>query len=74
MELESRKLGRTEGLSALLDLLGSVRLAMILRPSGKKGGRPRCQWQLEETEPEILDYFLNLVPNESPFVYTTPSP
>ena len=74
LEWESRKLGRTEGLSGLLDLLGSVRLAMILRPSGKKGGRPRCQWQLEETEPEILDYFLKLVPNQAPFVYTPPSP
>ena len=74
VEWESRKLGRTEGLSALLDLLGSVRLAMILRPSGKKGGRPRCQWQLEEADPEILDYFLKLVPNQPPFVYTPPSP
>jgi transposase len=74
VEWESRKLGRTEGLSALLDLLGSVRLAMILRPSGKKGGRPRCQWQLEEADPEILDYFLKLVPNHAPFVYTPPSP
>ncbi len=35
VEWESRKLGRTECLSGLLDLLGSVRLAMILRPSGK---------------------------------------
>tara|TARA_B100000315_G_C14556249_1_gene578288 strand:+ start:216 stop:1925 length:1710 start_codon:yes stop_codon:yes gene_type:complete len=73
VELESRKLGRTECLSALLDLLGSVRLAMILRPSGKKGGRPRCQWQLEEAEPGILDYFLKLVPAKPPFVYTPPS-
>ena len=73
VELESRKLGRTECLSGLLDLLGSVRLAMILRPSGKKGGRPRCQWQLEEAEPGILDYFLKLVPAEPPFVYTPPS-
>ena len=73
VEWESRKLGRTECLSGLLDLLGSVRLAMILRPSGKKGGRPRCQWQLEEAEPGILDYFLKLVPAEPPFVYTPPS-
>lgn len=71
VERESRKLGRTEGLSGLLDLLGSIRLAMILRPSGKKGGRPRCDWQLEETEPETLDYFLKLVPNKTPFVYTS---
>ena len=73
VEWESRKLGRTECLSGLLDLLGSVRLAMILRPSGKKGGRPRCQWQLEEAEPGILDYFLKLVPAEPLFVYTPPS-
>jgi transposase len=73
VEWESRKLGRKESLSTLLDLLASVRLAMILRPSGKKGGRPRCQWQLEEAEPGILEYFLKLVPDKAPFVYTPPS-
>jgi hypothetical protein len=46
---------------------------MILRPSGKKGGRPQCQWQLEETEPGLLDDFLRLVPKQAPFVYTIPS-
>ena len=70
VEHEARKLGRSEGLSALLDRLGTVRLAMVLRPSGKKGGRPRCQWQLEVCEPETLRLFKSLVPPKPPFVYT----
>lgn len=70
MEREARKLGQTEGLSGLLDLLGRVRLAMILRPAGKKGGRPRCEWQIEDGDPAALQLFRNLVPPQPPFVYT----
>ncbi len=70
VEHQARKLGRREGLSGILDLLGTVRLAMVLRPSGEKGGRPRCQWQLEECEPAVLDLFHSLVPSKPPFVYT----
>lgn len=69
-ELEARKLGYQEGLSGLLDLLGTIRLAVTLRPSGKKGGRPRCQWQLEETDADALRLFEHLVPPHPPFVYT----
>ena len=69
-ELEARKLGYREGLSGLLDLLGTVRLAMTLRSSGNKGGRPRCEWQLEEAEPDALRLFEHLVPPNPPFVYT----
>jgi hypothetical protein len=70
LEQEARKLGHRESLSALLDLLGTVRLAMVLRPSGKKGGRPRCQWQLEEGQSEAFELFKRLVPPKPPFVYT----
>jgi len=70
VEREARKLGRREGLSALLDLLGRVRLAMVLRPSGKKGGRPRADWQLEVADDDAADLFRALVPNRPPFVYT----
>jgi len=70
VEHDARKHGRRESLSTVLDLLGTVRLAMVLLPSGKKGGRPRCQWQLEECEPEVLDLFKSLVPPKPPFVYT----
>ncbi|MFQ5505680.1 MAG: IS1634 family transposase [Planctomycetota bacterium] len=70
VENEARRFGRREGLSGVLDLLGTIRLAMVLRPSGKKGGRPRCQWQLEECESEVLKLFQSLVPNKPPFVYT----
>jgi hypothetical protein len=51
-------------------VLGQVRLAMVLRWSGKKGGRPRCDWQLEDRDPEALLLFRHLVPDETPFVYT----
>jgi len=69
-ELEARKLGYREGLPGLLDLLGTVRLAMTIRSSGNKGGRPRCEWQLEEAEPDAMRLFEHIVPQEPPFVYT----
>jgi len=70
VEREARKLGRREGLSGLLDLLGRVRLAMVLHPSGKKGGRPRADWQLEAADDDAADLFRALVPDRAPFVYT----
>ncbi len=70
VERKARTLGRREGLSGLLDLLGGVRLAMVLRSSGEKGGRPRAEWQIETTEDEVAELFHALVPNEAPFVYT----
>ena len=70
IEREARQLERSEGLSGLLDLLGRVRLAMVLQPSGKKGGRPRASWQLEVADDEIAKLFRALVPDTPPFVYT----
>jgi len=70
VEHEARELRRSEGLSGILDLLGRVRLAMVLHPSGKKGGRPRCEWQLEDGDSEALRLFRRLVPAKAPFVYT----
>jgi transposase len=72
IEMQARKLGYTEGLSQLIDLLGEIRLAMVLKPSGKKGGRPRCQWQLEETDPKALNLLNHIDPIGAPFVYTAP--
>ena len=57
-------------LSALLETLSEVRLCMVLRPSGKKGGRPRAEWQLEDSNGEALQLFRAIVPNRPPFVYT----
>ena len=74
IELEARKLGYTRGLSGLIDLLGKVRLAMVLRPSGEKGGRPRCEWKLEEADSKALKLFKHLVPQKAPFVYTKQYP
>ncbi len=70
LEREARTLGHTEGLSGLLDRLGTVRLAMVLTPSGKRGGRPRCTWQLEQADPKALHLLRHLVPDKAPFVYT----
>ncbi len=70
IEREARKLGYREGLSGLLDLLGTIRLAMVLRSSGNKGGRPRCEWKLEEADRDALRLFQHLVPPKPPFVYT----
>ena len=53
-----------------LDLLGTTRLAMTLRPSGKKGGWPRADWQLKVADPDLADLFRALVPNKPPLVYT----
>jgi len=69
VERQARKLGRSEGLSGLLELLGTVRLALVLRPSGK-GGRPRAQWQLEDGPEEATAFFRQIVPDRPPFVYT----
>ena len=70
VEFQARELHYTEGLSGLLDLLATVRLAMVLKPAGKRGGRPRCEWTLEQTEPQTLRLFRHLVPAQPPFVYT----
>jgi len=70
IELEARQFHYRHGLSSLLELLGTIRLAMVLRPAGKKGGRPRCEWMLEQSEPEARRLFEHLVPPQPPFVYT----
>lgn len=70
VEFQARQLHYTEGLSGLLDLLATVRLAMVLKPAGKRGGRPRCEWMLEQADPETLRLFRHLVPAQPPFVYT----
>ena len=63
VEFQTRELHDTEGLSGLLDLL-----AMVLKPVGKRGGRPRCEWTLEKTGPETLRLFRHLVPAQPSFV------
>jgi transposase len=70
VEFQARELNYTEGLSGLLDLLATVRLAMVIKPAGKRGGRPRCEWTLAQAGPEALRLFRHLVPAQPPFVYT----
>lgn len=73
VEREARQLGHRESLSALLDLLGGIRLALVLSSSGAKDARPQPEWQLEEMDDELAQLFRHLVPDEPPFVYTPPS-
>jgi len=71
VEREAREIQSCpRSLSALLETLANIRLAMVLRPSGKKGGRPRAEWQLEEADDHTARLFRALVPNRPPFVYT----
>lgn len=68
VEHQARQAGYEGSLSALLDLMAKLRLAMVLQPTQ---GRPRCTWQFEETSPATLDLFAKLVPTKPPFCYTT---
>lgn len=74
LEHEARRAGRQETLSHLLDELRTVRLAMVLRPSGERGGRPRAEWQLEDASDRTLDLLRRLVPAAPPYVYTVAVP
>ncbi len=67
VEHRARRHGWTGSLSGLLDRLAGIRLAMVLQPTK---GRPRCTWQLEETDPATLGLFTSLVPPAAPFCYT----
>ena len=71
IERECRTIGYQGSLSHLLELLGSIRLALLVQPSGARGGHPRCTWVLEESEPEATRLFHHLVPQQPPFVYTS---
>jgi transposase len=67
VEYHARAAGFTGSLSGLLDQLARLRLAMVIQPTK---GRPRCTWQLEETDPASLALFSSLVPAKAPFCYT----
>lgn len=70
VEREAPKPQRPKSLPALLETLANVRLTMVLRSSGKKGGRPRAEWQLEDSDDDAAQLFRAVVPNRPPFVYT----
>jgi len=67
VEHQARNNGWKGSLSGLLDRLAGIRLAMVLQPTK---GRPRCTWQLEETDPETLDLFAKIVPPTASVCYT----
>ena len=57
IERACRAIGSHGSLSPLLELLGSIRLALLSQPAGTRGGHPRCAWMLEESEPEARRLF-----------------
>ncbi|MCI0561104.1 MAG: hypothetical protein MN733_21675, partial [Nitrososphaera sp.] len=69
IEREARQAGYQGSLSGLLSQLASIRLAMVLRPAREKGGRPRCEWTLEDNPQSTQRIFQQLVPQKAPFVY-----
>lgn len=70
LERQARAAGWLEGPDALLDGLTGVRAAMVVRPAGPEGGRPRTEWILEEVAEPLRSLYPKLVPNKPPFVYT----
>lgn len=52
MEPECRTMGSLGSLSHVVERLGTVRLALLVRPAGTRGGRPRGTWVLEDSAPE----------------------
>ena len=71
IERDCRAIGYQGSLSHLLELLGSIRLALRVEPAGTRGGRPHCTWVLEESAGEAQRLFTHLVPPTVPFVYTS---
>jgi transposase len=70
LELCSRRFGRTECLSKLMDRLARIRLALIISSHGKKKKDQKVSWVLENADEKLLDFYHSLVPQKAPFVYT----
>lgn len=73
VERECRGAGYQGSLASLLDLLGTLRLALVLGPADTPTGHPRCTWLLEDCAPEAWQLYQRLVPPVPPFVYTSNS-
>lgn len=57
---EARRMGYTEGLPRLLEMLAGVRAVLRTERTGR-AGRPRVSWELEEAEPEGARLYRSLV-------------
>jgi transposase len=73
VERECRDAGYQGSLSSLLDLLSTIRLALVLWPAATPKGHPRCTWLVEDCAPEAWQLYQRLVPPVPPFVYTSNS-
>ena len=56
----ARRMGYTEGMGGLLEMLNGVRMVLRTAQSGRPG-RPKVRWQREETDIEALRLYKSLV-------------
>jgi hypothetical protein len=56
----ARQLGYAQGINALVAMLNDIRMALRKEKRGRPG-RPRTTWQLEETEPDAMRLYQQLV-------------
>ena len=56
----ARRMGYTEGMGSLLEMLTGVRMVLRTARSGRPG-RPKVHWQLEETDVDALRLYKSLV-------------
>jgi hypothetical protein len=68
VERECRSAGYQGSLSSVLDLLSTIRLALVLWPADTPKGHPRCTWLLEDCATEAWQLYQRLVPPVPPFV------
>jgi hypothetical protein len=71
VERECRSAGYQGSLSGLLDLLSTIRLALVLWSADTPKGHPRCPWLLEDCAAEAWQRYQRLAPPVPPFVYTS---
>ena len=56
----ARRMGYTQGMSGLLEMLNGVRMVLRTEQSGRPG-RPKAHWQLEETDADAFRLYQSLV-------------
>ena len=62
MRRHARRMGYTEGLPRLLEMLNGVRVVLKTEVRAR-AGRPRVTWQLEDADPRALELYRALVRN-----------
>jgi len=70
---QARAMGYPQDVTGLLTMLNGVRMVLRTDATGRPG-RPRVQWQLEETDPEVLRFYQSLVHADYELGPTAPKP